>query len=108
MNLVKLNQNGQVSIPANLRKRLSLKQGDLLRAEEDPSGKIILTPVSITEKRSVTKLDLKKYEADGVDIGLLISSLAKTPTERAETNKELLKFIEEAKKARKKLSNARS
>jgi hypothetical protein len=38
----------------------------------------------------------------GVDIGLLRSSLSKTPTERAETNDELLRFKEEARRARAK------
>ena len=52
--------------------------------------------------------DIKKYEAQGVDISLLASSLKKTPTERLEDNKELLKFISEAKKAREKASHGKS
>jgi hypothetical protein len=59
-------------------------------------------------QRGLSEKLLKKYEKDGVDIGLLISSLAKTPTERAETNKELLKFKEEARKARLKRMYAHS
>ena len=53
----------------------------------------------------VKKLDLKKYERQGVDIGLLFSTLSKTPTERAEDNRALLGFIKEARKSRIKSSN---
>ena len=59
-------------------------------------------------KDAVSKLDLKKYEREGVDISLLTSSLTRTPTERAETNRKLLEFMEEAKKARAKLAHAHS
>ena len=96
MDLVKLNQNGQVSIPASLRKKWGLKTGDLFRVEEDETGRVILVPVTVAEKNT------------GVDMGLLLSSLRKTPTERAETNKEMLKFIEEARKARSKRAHAHS
>jgi len=58
------------------------------------------------QEKKLSPEELKKYEAEGVDIGLLLSSLSKSPTERAETNKELLKFKEEAKKARAKLIDA--
>ncbi len=44
--------------------------------------------------------DYKKFEAAGVDIGLLLGSLNKTPTERAESNKSMISFAEEARKAR--------
>ena len=108
MDLVKLNQNGQVSIPAGLRKKWGLKMGDLFRVEEDETGRVILVPVTVAEKKTALPLNLKKYEKKGVDIGLLLSSLRKTPTERAETNKEMLKFIEEAKKARSKHAHAHS
>ena len=57
---------------------------------------------------SVNGLDLKKYERDGVDISLLTASLRYSPTERAENNKAMLLFIEEAKRAREKNHNART
>lgn len=98
MELVKLNRNGQVSIPASLRKRHSLKQGDLFRVEESSSGKIILTPVAVTEKTSVVGLDLKKYAADGVDISLISSNLKMTPTERLRNNKKMLDLIDHVQK----------
>ena len=98
MDLVKLNRNGQVSVPGWLRKKLSLKTGDFFRVEEDPFGKIVLTPVTVAEKKFESGLDLKKYEREGVDIGLLVSNLSRTPTERAENNRAMLEFIEEAKK----------
>lgn len=57
---------------------------------------------------SLNGLDLKKYERDGVDISLLMSTLRASPTERAENNKAMLFFIEEAKKSREKRLNANS
>ena len=50
----------------------------------------------------------QKYEADGVDIGLLMSSLNRSPTERAECNKSMISLVEEARKSREKYSNATS
>lgn len=57
-----------------------------------------MTPAQLHKK--ALRLDLKKFEADGVDIGLLLSALAKTPTERVEDNNEMLQFIDEARKSR--------
>lgn len=70
---------------------------------------MFLTPDE--RKKLANKLsleELKKYEDEGVDMSLLFSNLSRTPTERAESNKELLKFIEEAGKARAKRLNADS
>jgi hypothetical protein len=50
--------------------------------------------------------DCEKYEADGVDIGLLLGSLNRSPTERAESNKSMISFFEEAQKAREKIRHA--
>lgn len=108
MDLVKVNRNGQVSIPVKIRRNLHLGEGRFLRVEEAPEGKITLTPVTIADFISKTPAYLKKYEEAGIDIGLLRSSLERTPTERAETNRALLEFAEEARKARTKKSHADS
>ena len=65
---------------------------------QEPPSKVIY---------SLKGLDLEKYERDGVDISLLMSTLRKSPTERAETNKALLLFIEEAKKNRERVTDGR-
>lgn len=108
MHLVKINRNGQVSIPAKIRRKFHLGEGRFLRVEETQDGKMTLTPVTIEDFISKTPDYLKKYEEAGIDIGLLRSSLEKTPTERAETNRALLKFTEEARRAREKKSHADS
>lgn len=97
MELTKVNQNGQVSIPAKIRKKFKLKTGDFLGVSEDFSGKIILFPVSVEEK-SPWK-ELKKYEDRGVDLSLLGENLKKTPTERLERHQNMLDLVEEARKA---------
>jgi hypothetical protein len=61
-----------------------------------------------TKFRKLSPEELKKFEREGVDIGLLVSSLLKTPTERAKTNRALLEFKEEARKAREKIRHGHS
>lgn len=62
-------------------------------------------PYSLPADHWLNQLDLEKYERQGVDISLLMANLKRTPTERVEINKEMLKFIEEARKSRERLSN---
>lgn len=56
------------------------------------------------KKKSINMkdLDLREFEKWGIDINLLVSSLNKTPTERVEINNDLLRFKDEAKRAREK------
>ena len=54
------------------------------------------------------KLDLEKYEREGVDLSLLLSNLKKTPTERAENNKAMILFVEAVRKNQKKIKYAHS
>ncbi len=100
MYLTKINRNGQISLPAALRKQLSLKVGDWVQVDEKGLGQMILTPVHVSKKQIIPEAFVKKCEADGVDLGLLMSSLKRTPTERAQVNRFLLEFKEEARKAR--------
>lgn len=51
-------------------------------------------------------LDFERYKREGVDIGLILYNLKRSPTERLETNLVMLDFIEEARKAREKLDHA--
>ncbi len=57
--------------------------------------------MSDSEDKKITfppDFDFEKYERLGVDISLLTSSLRRTPTERLESNIQLLKLIEQAQK----------
>jgi AbrB family looped-hinge helix DNA binding protein len=41
-NLVPIQANGQVTLPADVRERLGLKEGDLVAIEETPEGVLII------------------------------------------------------------------
>ena len=65
-------------------------------------------PDSLSSNQWLKKLDLKKYEQQGVDLSLLLSSLRSTPTERVENNKAMLLLVEEVRKNKKKAKHALS
>jgi AbrB family looped-hinge helix DNA binding protein len=46
MNLVKLSANGQITVPAEIRKLLSLKSGDKILLYQNKSGEIVLDNAS--------------------------------------------------------------
>ncbi len=50
MALVKLMQSGQVTLPAELRKRFKLSSGDYLEAEATDRG-ILLRPVAVVDRK---------------------------------------------------------
>ena len=41
--LVRIQEKGQVTLPADIRKRLGLKKGDLVAVEGTPEG-VLITP----------------------------------------------------------------
>ena len=49
MNLLKLRKFAQVTLPAELRKKFNLAEGDLLEAEAVENG-ILLKPVTVVER----------------------------------------------------------
>jgi AbrB family looped-hinge helix DNA binding protein len=49
MALVRLLRGGQITLPANVRQKLKLAQGDYLEAEVVESG-VLLKPVSVVER----------------------------------------------------------
>lgn len=100
MHLVKVNKNGQVSIPARIRKKLSLAPGGFLQVEETSKGKIVLAPITFATAKSKKEATLKKLEREGVDLSLLQSHLNMTPTERLENLRQFQKFIVEVEKNR--------
>lgn len=54
MPTIKILRNGQLTLPAKLRKALDLKEGDLLNAELE-KDKIILKPVTVIEREKIKK-----------------------------------------------------
>lgn len=51
MALVKLKQKGQMTLPAEIRSALSLKEGDLLEVSVE-GGKVSLSPKMVVDRRS--------------------------------------------------------
>jgi len=47
-------RNGQIALPAEFRRDLGLKKGDIMNAEIQ-AGRIILTPVALIEKTEAEK-----------------------------------------------------
>ena len=54
MPTIKILRNGQLTLPAKLRKALDLKEGDLLNAELE-KDKIVLKPVTVIEREKIKK-----------------------------------------------------
>jgi AbrB family looped-hinge helix DNA binding protein len=51
MALTKLTRNGQVTLPADARRKLRLKEGDYLEAEVVGDG-VVLRPVSVVDREA--------------------------------------------------------
>jgi AbrB family looped-hinge helix DNA binding protein len=51
-NLVRIQEKGQVTLPAAIRKRLGLKTGDLVAIEETAEG-VLITPRGITALKAL-------------------------------------------------------
>ena len=61
MPLVKLKHKGQMTIPAEIRDRLQLQQGDLLEATTDGRS-VILTPKALVDREAMTGTEDRKRE----------------------------------------------
>jgi AbrB family looped-hinge helix DNA binding protein len=55
MNLVKLSANGQITVPAEIRKLLDLKSGDKILLYQNRSGEIVLDNASANALSKVQK-----------------------------------------------------
>ena len=53
MNLVKLSANGQITVPAEIRKMLDLKSGDKILLYQNKSGEIVLDNASANALKKV-------------------------------------------------------
>ena len=57
VSLIKVVRNGQITLPAEVRKTLMVKEGDYLEASL-VNGKVVLTPVSVFDRdKTDQKLD---------------------------------------------------
>lgn len=52
MPLVRLKDKGQMTLPADIRRRLGLEQGDVLEAELQ-DGKVVLSPKAVVDREAV-------------------------------------------------------
>jgi AbrB family looped-hinge helix DNA binding protein len=55
MRLVRVQEKGQVTIPAEARKRLGLKKGDLVAVTETPEG-LLITPQEIVATKALDRI----------------------------------------------------
>jgi AbrB family looped-hinge helix DNA binding protein len=61
MPLVRIKYKGQMTIPAEIRDRLQLQQGDLLEATTDGRS-VILTPKALVDREALIGEDDRKRE----------------------------------------------
>lgn len=54
-NLVRVQEKGQVTLPADIRKRLGLKKGDLVAVEETADG-VLITPQAVLALRALDEI----------------------------------------------------
>jgi AbrB family looped-hinge helix DNA binding protein len=53
--LVRVQENGQITLPASIRKRLGLKKGDLVAVEETSEG-VLITPQALLALRDLDRM----------------------------------------------------
>jgi len=53
--LVRVQEKGQITLPASIRKRLGLKKGDLVAVEETPEG-VLITPQALLALRDLDRM----------------------------------------------------
>ena len=54
-NLVRVQEKGQVTLPADIRKRLGLKKGDLVAVVETPEG-VLITPQQVVATKALAEI----------------------------------------------------
>jgi len=61
--VVKVTNNGMISIPAEIRKKHEIKDGDFVLVKEDANGEITLNPIESVEslrKKGLTVNEFRK------------------------------------------------
>ncbi len=70
--LVRIQEKGQVTIPTEIRKKLGLKQGDLVAVMETPDG-VFITPQQVVAAKALDSIgDILKEK--GLSLDELIAS----------------------------------
>ena len=54
-NLTRIQEKGQVTLPADVRRRLGLKKGDLVAVTETPAG-ILITPQEVVATQALAEI----------------------------------------------------
>ena len=70
--LVRVQEKGQVTLPADIRKRLGLKKGDLVAVEETPYG-MLITPQEVLALRDLDQIGAALRE-QGITLEELMES----------------------------------
>jgi antitoxin PrlF len=77
--LVRIQEKGQVTIPTEIRKKLGLKQGDLVAVMETPEG-VFITPQQVLATKALDRIgDILKER--GLSLTELIASGRETRTD---------------------------
>jgi AbrB family looped-hinge helix DNA binding protein len=70
--LVRVQEKGQVTLPAEVRKNLGLKKGDLVAVTETPDG-VLITPSEIIATRALDRIG-EALRSQGLTLEELIDS----------------------------------
>ena len=70
--LVRIQEKGQVTLPADIRKRLGLKKGDLVAVDETPEG-VLITPQGVLALKALDDIG-KALEEQGLSLEDMIES----------------------------------
>lgn len=103
MTLVKLKQKGQMTLPAELRRALSLKEGDLLEANVE-NGKVVLSPKALVdrERQAAVERFLKRAAKDAEQIEAQLKAEGKTWEDLDEMIVEEVRAVRKERASRKK------
>jgi len=58
-----VSSRGQITLPANLRKRLGIRPGGVLLAEEK-GGELVLRPAVVLEMETYTDADIRRWDEE--------------------------------------------
>jgi AbrB family looped-hinge helix DNA binding protein len=70
--LVRIQENGQITLPADVRKRLGLKKGDLVAVTATPEG-VLITPQETVALRALDRIG-ETLREQGLTLEELIES----------------------------------
>jgi antitoxin PrlF len=71
--LIRVQEKGQVTLPADVRKKLGLKKGDLVAVTETDGG-VLITPQEVIATRALDRLGAAARE-QGLDLDAFIEEV---------------------------------